>query len=102
MLPTVRALLRRETVAHDHEVRRVEAHATSYHVDVYALKLEGAADEARLSSLIAKERDAFVRLIDERRLLAATSDMERHQSTKPKKARAIRCSSFACWPPTDA
>ena len=72
-------------------VRRIEAHATLYKVDVYALKLEGAADEARLASLIAKERDAFVRLIDERRLLAATSDMERHQSTRPKKARAIIC-----------
>jgi hypothetical protein len=72
-------------------VRRIEAHATSHKIEVYALKLEGAADEARLSSLIAKERESFVRLIDERRLLAATSDMERHQSTKPKKARAIIC-----------
>jgi len=27
-------------------VRRIEAHATSCKVDVYALKLEGAADEA--------------------------------------------------------
>ena len=73
-------------------VRRVEAYATTCRVDVFTLKLEGAADESRLRATIAQERDAFVRLIDERRLLAATSDAERRlPNGPPKKARAVIC-----------
>ena len=67
--------------------RAVEAYAARRapslkNVEVYALRHDESADDGAYAAALARERDAFVRLVDEKRLLVAPSAAEAAASAK--------------------